>query len=109
MSAVSTVQLLTATAQQLQQKLAAGETTSVQIVEACLAQTHQHNKIGLGLNAVISSCPHELALAQAKELDAERGRGQIRSPLHGIPIVLKVQLFSVDCSRTQAHLVVPTY
>lgn len=45
------------------------------------------NHQGPVLNAIIEMNPS--ALAQAAALDAERANGTIRSPLHGIPILLK--------------------
>ncbi len=46
--------------------------------------------IGLALRAVISVAPDDVVLARAVALDAERARGHVRGPFHGIPILLKV-------------------
>jgi amidase len=74
---------------ELQTLLATGQLTSVDIVEAFLAQIKKHNADGLKLHAVINTTPPELALSIAKNLDNERSQGKIRGPLHGIPITIK--------------------
>ena len=86
----SSVPLLRATAHELQQRLAT-DLTSVELVEAALAQIERHNHNGMKLNAIVSVCPREIALEQAKRCDKERAEGKVRSALHGIPIVLKVE------------------
>ncbi len=86
----SSVPLLRATAHELQQRLATG-LTSVELVEACLAQIERHNHNGMKLNAIVSVCPREIAIEQARRCDKERAEGKVRSAIHGIPIVLKVE------------------
>ncbi|OQD60709.1 hypothetical protein PENPOL_c021G08157 [Penicillium polonicum] len=44
---------------------------------------------GLGLRAVIETAPVGKVRAIAHRLDAERTNGQVRSPLHGVPILVK--------------------
>lgn len=80
---------------EIRSKLALGETTSVGLVGLFLDQIERHNHAGLGLNAIVSACPRDIAVAQAKRLDEERSAGRIRSKLHGIPIIIKVGLFLV--------------
>ena len=63
--------------------------TSVEIVKAYLHQIDQHNRRGRQLRALISVAPRHELLKWARKLDAERARGKRRSPLHGIPVVLK--------------------
>ena len=84
------VPLLRATAHELQQRLAT-DLTSVELVEAFLAQIERHNHNGMKLNAVVSVCPREIAIEQAKRCDKERAEGRVRSAIHGIPVVLKVE------------------
>lgn len=81
--------VLTTTAASLRDLLQSGQTTCVDIVEAHLAQIEKHNKSGLCLRAIISTAPRDTVLARAAELDRERANGNIRSALHGIPIILK--------------------
>lgn len=81
--------VLTATAEELRDLLQSGQTTSVAIAEAHLAQIEKHNKTGLCLRAIISTAPKDKILTRAAELDRERSNGNVRSTLHGIPIILK--------------------
>ncbi|KAL8792660.1 MAG: hypothetical protein Q9195_004720 [Heterodermia aff. obscurata] len=83
------INVLTATASQLQQRLRNGSLTSAMIVEAYLAQIKRHNHAGAHLNAMISVPESQILLSTARSLDAERTAGQVRGPLHGIPIILK--------------------
>src|SRR5688500_16205349 len=72
---------------ELQSALASGRVTSVQLVDAYLARIAAYDQSGPRLNAIIRSNPK--ARADAARLDAERKAGQVRGPLHGIPIILK--------------------
>ncbi|KAK3941448.1 Glutamyl-tRNA amidotransferase subunit A, mitochondrial [Diplogelasinospora grovesii] len=60
--------------------------TSVQIVLAYFAQIDRHES---SHNAVISLAPRDNVLRVAASLDLERQQGNVRSQLHGIPIVLR--------------------
>jgi amidase len=81
--------VLTATAVDLQQLLQDRTVTSAQLVNEYVAQINQHEPT---LNALIAVAPREVLVRTAESLDEERLSGHIRSPLHGIPIVLKVIL-----------------
>jgi Asp-tRNA(Asn)/Glu-tRNA(Gln) amidotransferase A subunit family amidase len=63
----------------------AGLTTSVQIVEACLSRIDDRES---ELHAWVS-VDRDGALAVAAERDRERSAGELRGPLHGIPIGIK--------------------
>ncbi|KAL7936507.1 amidase signature domain-containing protein [Trichoderma chlorosporum] len=78
--------ILTATADDLQRELSSGATSSRQLVQIYLSQIERHND---HLKAVISTAPAPLLLERASMLDDERQRGKLRSPLHGIPILIK--------------------
>lgn len=91
---------LTTNAVDLQQLLQHGEISSVQIVEEYLNQIDRYNS---NLNAFISLAPRDKVLRAAALLDEERRLGQVRSPLHGIPIVLKVGISGVEFSLYRAH------
>jgi len=61
------------------------ELSSVEATEAYLERIAAHDPV---LRAYIT-VTGDMALAQAKEADAESGRGARRGPLHGVPIALK--------------------
>ncbi len=87
---LSGVDLLTATAGHLRELLDSGETTSAELVRLYLDQIAKHNHDGLKLHAINAVAPLDALLEQARALDAERKKSGPRSPLHGIPITLKV-------------------
>ncbi|PWY96124.1 amidase [Aspergillus sclerotioniger CBS 115572] len=100
---MATIDVLTATATatHLTHLLQSNTLTSVDIVNAYLAQITKHNHSGLGLRALIS-VNLETALSQAADRDKERAQGYIRGPLHGIPIIVK------DAIITAKSLGLPT-
>jgi Asp-tRNA(Asn)/Glu-tRNA(Gln) amidotransferase A subunit family amidase len=75
------------TVAQMQQQMAAGQLTSVQLTRAYLNRIAQVNSRGPGLNAVRLVNPR--ALQDAAVLDLERATGHVRGPLHGIPVLVK--------------------
>lgn len=96
MQNLSSVELLSLDAATLQTKLESGAITSAELVEQYLAQIEKHNKHGLSLNALIAITPRQLLLTRAAELDKERNEGKVRSKLHGIPILVKVNYNSMS-------------
>jgi len=82
--------VLTATAPELQELLKAGTLASVEIITTYLTQVEKHNHAGAKLNAMIRVAPRELVLKAARKLDHERVNGKLRSPLHGLPIIVKM-------------------
>lgn len=79
--------LSTATVADIDAAFASGALNSEQLTRLYLARIAAYDKSGPKLNAVITLNPQ--ALAQARALDIERKAGRVRSPLHGIPIVIK--------------------
>ena len=77
-------------AYELSDELDTRRLTCEQLVKDSLACIAADNHAGKKLNAIISVCPEEIALAQARARDEELRRGKRRSALHGIPIVIKV-------------------
>jgi amidase len=86
---------LTATASSLQYMLENKNLTSVQIIDTYLQQIDKFNHKGPCLNALISVAPRDILISTAESLDEERRNGKVRSPLHGIPIILKVTSRSI--------------
>jgi len=83
---------------ELQADLASGATTSVALVRFYLRRIAAFDQAGPRLNAVIALNPRAEAVAAA--LDAERRRGRLRGPLHGIPVLLKDNLDTADMPTT---------
>jgi amidase len=81
------IDLETATIPVLSQALATRKVTSEDLVQGYLARIHALNTHGPSLNAVRVLNPD--AVKDAKRLDAERRRGSVRGPLHGIPVLVK--------------------
>jgi amidase len=78
--------LLTASAEDLQLQLEKRKVSSQALVKLYTSQVVRYDDY---LRAVINLAPLELLLERAKMLDEEREQGNIRSPLHGIPIMIK--------------------
>ena len=94
----ATLDLTEATIADLNAAFDAGALTSEQLVEACLARIAAYDEQGPALNAILTLNPD--ALARARELDRERRDKGPRSPLHGIPVVLKDNMDMADLPTT---------
>lgn len=92
------VSLTTATIQELNAAMDAGTLTSEQLVKMFQARIAAYDKAGPAINAIIRL--NDKVLAEAKALDAERRTKGRRSPLHGIPIILKDNLDTADMPTT---------
>ncbi len=82
------------TVDSLQKRMAAGELTSLRIVEAYLGRIGALDRQGPQLGSVIETNPEAIAIANA--LDAERKAKGPRGPLHGIPVLLKDNVDTAD-------------
>lgn len=87
-----------ATILDINQAFDAGTLTSEQLVQMYLARIDAYDRQGPKLHAVITLNPK--ALETARALDAERKAKGKRSPLHGIPIVLKDNFDTSDMQTT---------
>jgi amidase len=96
------IDLQKVTIPQLQAEMAAGRLTSADLVRAFQARIAAYDRAGPKLNSVREVNPH--ALAQAEALDAERSAGHVRGPLHGIPIMLKDNIDTVDEPTTAGSI-----
>ncbi|HEY7058523.1 MAG TPA: amidase family protein, partial [Vicinamibacterales bacterium] len=92
----------------LQAAMAAKRTTSHAIVQEYLTRIALYED---KLNAAITINPN--ALHEADERDRERAQGQVRGPLHGIPVALKDNIHTTTMPTTGGALVfdgfVPPY
>jgi len=73
---------------------ASGQLTSVELVNYYLNRIEKLNNKGIALNAVAQINPQALAIAKLR--DTERQQGNIRGPLHGIPVLLKDNIDTAD-------------
>ena len=97
------IDVLTATAENLRNKLEDGTLTTVELAELYTHQIDLHRSHkGLQLNAMISLSPPDQLHSRAVALDQERAEGKTRGPLHGIPVILK------DNIMTEASLGIDT-
>src|SRR5688500_6470455 len=92
------LQLVEATVPDLLKALQTGLITSEQLVTMYLARIAAYDDSGPKLNAFSTVNPN--ALAEARELDRTRHPGIERSPLHGIPILLKDNIDTADMPTT---------
>ena len=105
LSAAESTQTLTlssATIEDLNAAFDAGTLTSERLVELYLARIEAYNQQGPALNAILWL--NDAALATARALDAERTASGPRSPLHGIPVVLKDNIDTFDMPTTAGSL-----
>ena len=88
------------TVDQLQASMASGERTARSIAEMYLERIEALDGRGPELRSIIETNPDALAIAD--ELDAERAAGNVRGPLHGIPVALKDNIDTHDRMTTTA-------
>ncbi len=93
-------ELLSKSVVELGAMMRSGALSSHELTQRCLARIAQMDKAGVALNAVIELNPDALAIADQR--DAERKAGNVRGPLHGIPVLIKDNIGSADKMRTTA-------
>jgi amidase len=86
-----------ATVPELRRLMRSREMSSRELTKAYLRRIEKLNPL---LNAVIETNPDVLGIAA--ERDAERRRGDLRGPLHGIPVLLKDNIATADRMETTA-------
>jgi len=89
-----------ATIVQLQAEMASGKLSSEDLTKEYLARIIALDQNGPGVNAVIELNPD--ALAMARNADAQRRRGVVLGPFHGIPVLLKDNVDTGDKMQTSA-------
>lgn len=90
-------ELVEITIPQLQAQMKSGQLTSRRLVEMYVARIKQ---IDAMTRSVIEINPDALAIAD--QMDKERKRKKLRSPLHGIPILIKDNIDTADRMMTTA-------
>ena len=96
-SAATNFPIVEASIAQLQAAMAAGHLSAKDLVQAYLKRIQQLNPT---LGAVIETNPNAVAIAAA--LDNERRAGHVRGPLHGIPLLVKDNIATLDNMQTTA-------
>lgn len=86
-----------ATIPELQALMGSRALSSLALTKAYLARIGREDAL---LGAVIETNPQALGIAAQR--DAERRRGRIRGPLHGIPVLLKDNIATADRMETTA-------
>ncbi|VEF46651.1 glutamyl-tRNA(Gln) amidotransferase subunit A [Bacillus freudenreichii] len=89
-------ELLFETIDQVSRRITKGELSPVELTKLTIERIRQVNP---SLNAFITVA-EEQALEQAKSLEAEAQKGNIRSPLHGVPIAVKDMVQTKDILTT---------
>lgn len=85
---------------ELGQALEKGNVSAVELTVYFLDRIAAYDRSGPSINSVIEVNPEALAIAAT--LDAELAAGQRRSPLHGIPVLLKANIDTGDRMATHA-------
>jgi amidase len=101
-SARKTLDLDAATIADLNAAFKTGTLTSEKLVQLCLARIEAYDRKGPMLRGMITVNPK--ALETARALDAERKNKGPRSPLHGIPVLLKDNYDTADMPTTGGSL-----
>jgi len=96
--AAKTIAFDALTIPEINQAFDTGALTSETLVQLCLARIDAYDRQGPSLHAVLTINPK--ARETARALDAERKTKGPRSPLHGIPVVLKDNYNTFDMPTT---------
>jgi len=84
----------------LQKAMQDNQLTSRQLTLHYLSRIAQYDKCEGGLNSVLEINPDALVIADT--LDEMRANGNVLSPLHGIPVLIKDNISTADKMRTSA-------
>jgi amidase len=85
---------------ELQEAMEEGDLNARRLVRAYLRRIDAIDFHGLEVNSVIELNPDALEIA--RELDRERENGNVRGPMHGIPVLLKDNIDTGDKMQTTA-------
>ncbi|WP_051353168.1 amidase family protein [Thalassobacillus devorans] len=84
----------------MQQAMTNGQISAKDIVMTYLDRISQYDQSRIHINSILEINPDALHMAEA--LDIERKQQDIRSPLHGIPIIVKDNIDTGDKMHTSA-------
>ena len=88
------------TIEEIQKAYQNGDYTISELVQVYLDRIEKIDKSGPALNSILQLNPDVIQIAQ--DLDEEMKNGQIRGPMHGIPVVLKDNIDTHDKMNTTA-------
>lgn len=100
-SVLANTQWLTAT--EARNQLDNGKLTVPQLADYYLERIAAHNQAGHELRAVLDVNPQ--VMQQAEELDRELRAGELRSNLHGLPVLIKGNIAMTEVPTTAGALV----
>jgi amidase len=89
-----------ATIEGLQQAMESHQVTARELVRMYLDRINEIDRHGPRLLSLIETNPDAVAIAN--QLDAERAKGHVRGPMHGIPVVVKDNYDTADRMLTAA-------
>ena len=92
--------LVMGSAAEIASAIASGETTSFEMTQAYLDRIAKLDRDGPQIQSVLSLNPN--ALSDARTLDSLKSIGQMRGPLHGVPILIKDNIETLDPLPTTA-------
>jgi Asp-tRNA(Asn)/Glu-tRNA(Gln) amidotransferase A subunit family amidase len=95
------------TIEDLQQAMQAGKVTSRELVESYLARIAAYDSQGPALNAIVALNPKAREMADA--LDSERSARGRRSPLHGIPILVKDNYETIEMPTSAGSIALASF
>jgi amidase len=95
--------LIEATVDEITQAFEFGALTAEQLVQLYLNRIEAYEESGPMLNAITYINPEALEVARA--LDAEFQAGEIRSPIHGIPVLLKDNVDTFDMPTSNGSVI----
>lgn len=88
------------TVAEMRAALDAGDLTSRELVNMYIARIEAIDQYGPALQSVLQLNPDAAIIAS--ERDEERANGQVRGPLHGIPVLIKDNIDTADQMNTTA-------
>jgi amidase len=92
--------LVESTVEDQQEKMESGELTSKELVLMYMNRIGKFDSAGLFINSILEINPDALSIAES--LDIERQEKGPRSPMHGIPVVIKDNIDTGDRMHTSA-------
>jgi amidase len=96
--AVEAFSVFEKTVPELQEAMTRGVVTAEDITREYLARVAVYDRNGPTFRAILALNPR--AIAQARELDAERAAGKVRGPLHGVPVLFKDNIDVLELPTT---------